>query len=391
MRVHRAGSSLAFGLLTLAGCASGGAPAATARPDVRWEPVILWEGDAGFETVKSGRPDASDPNLQVVGVDQAGHVVLAGYDGVTPRSRVIYDHGAELTGLAIDDVDPAVPGQEVYVGGYESGDGREGKGGAVMQVVVGPSGATTRKVFVPGNYVHSIAVAPPAAPGAPRRLVVSTYAGEVFVVTPAAGDGLWPSQVVYRDPPIGNLVPKDPRPRIKDVAMLADPSGRPAYELIAVSAGGSAVYADLDRPGITRDLINEEGGFARITAVPDGSAYACAYWGGVFHFVRDGAGGFRADVLTRDGKDSGLRGIVLGRFPLPADAGGGVAEMAIFGYHALVRMLVPRNGTYDMVTVFKDVERGHSLVAADMVPGNDADELVVTGYSKRLTLLVPRP
>ena len=172
--------------------------------------------------------------------------------------------------------------------------------------------------------------------------------------------------------------------------MLRDPSGRPAHELIAVYAGTRAVYADLDRPGFSKDLVEEEGGFARVTADPDGGAYAVAYWGAVLHFVRDGAGGFRADVLTRDGKDSGLRGIVLGRFPLPSDAGGGVASMSVFGFHALVRMLVPRNGTYDMVTVFKDIARGHSQVAADLVPGNDADEIVVAGYSKRLTLLVAR-
>jgi hypothetical protein len=42
------------------------------------------------------------------------------------------------------------------------------------------------------------------------------------------------------------------------------------------------------------------------------------------------------------------------------------------------------------VTLLRDIERGHSLVAADLVPGDDADELVLGGYSKRITVLVAR-
>lgn len=120
-------------------------------------------------------------------------------------------------------------------------------------------------------------------------------------------------------------------------------------------------------------------------------AYACGYWGRVQHFVRDAASpaGWHFDVIAQEGKDSGLRGIVVGRFPLPGTRGGD-APLALFGFHALCRLLVPSEGVHDPVTVFRDIGRGHTQVAADLVPGNEAEELVVAGYSKRITVLVPR-
>lgn len=370
--------ALAVAALGLVGCASMN------RSAVRWEPVVAYEGGAAFERLRVGRPDASDPSLQVVGVDQAGDVVHVHYDGGEPRARVLYRHGAELTGLVIADVDASVPGEEIYAGGYAKGDGREGTGGAVLQIVLTTDGTRVRRVFECGAYVHAIECLEPSAPGEPRRLLVGTYAGEVHLVTPAAGDAPWTSRLLYRDP-----ASADPEvPKIKDIGLLADPAGRAPHEALVVMKMGRAVLLDVEHPETAHLVHQETGGLARVTPDDAGGAYVVGYFGRVMHFVRDGAG-FRIDVLDQEGTDSGLRGFARGRFPLPG-AGGGAAPFAIFGFHRLCRALVLREDVWDPVTLYRDTERGHTLIAADLVPGNDADELVMSGYSKRITVLVAR-
>jgi hypothetical protein len=367
--------------LTVAAFLLSGACASRTPCDVRWDPVVAYEGDAAFERIRAGRPDASDPNLQLVGVDQAGVTVLVRMDGDRPRSEVIYRHGCELTGLAIADVDPSVPGEEIYVGGYAAGTGREGTGGAVVQIAITPDGPRTRRVFEGTSYVHSIEAVLPQKAGDPVRLLVTNYAGELHVSTPAAGEGTWPSSCVFRDTGTTDVEAL----KIKDAAFLRDPAGRTPHEVLVVSKTGRTHLVDLDRPAAGKMIHFEEGGLARVEADPAGGAYVCGYYGRAMHFQRDGEG-FRVVPLDHEGKESGLRGFVPGRFPVP----GGEGTFAVFGFHKLCRVLTPRNGAYDTTTIYADTERGHTLLAADVVPGNDADELVLGGYSKRITILVAR-
>ena len=371
--------------LIASGCAAP--PHAPPARTVRWDPVVVWEGDAAFERVKIGRPDASDPLPQIVGLDQAGRMVLVHWNGGhSPRAEVVYENHSEMTGLAIADVDPSVTGQEIYAGAYEPG--KDEVGGAVLQVSVDHGRASARQIFSPGAYVHSIEVVPPATPGAAPQLVVGTYAGEIYVLSPSKGVGPWSSRLVYRDPPIKDPQPKDQRPRIKDMALLRDPNGRPPHEVFAVFAGGRAIAVDLDLPESAVIVAEESGGWGRTCADEGTGAYACGYSGRVVHFRRDAAGAFTSEVLDQEGIDSGLRGVVTGRFPLPG-CGGEVAPIAIFGFHAHCRALMPRRGAWDPVTLYTDIGRGHTLVAADLVPGDDADELVISGYSKHIAVLVP--
>ncbi len=352
--------------------------ATTPRGDVvRWEAVEVWRGDAAFERVKVGRPDASDPRPQIVGVDQGGHVVLVHWtDGGPPRGEVLYTHPSELTGLYVGDVDPSVPGEEIYAGGNVSGE----EGGAVTQVVVTPQGPRARRVWTGTGYVHAITRIPGDAP----RLLVTTYTGELHVISPVSGEGPWDDRMIFRDPEAGS---KDvERPKIKDAGFLVDPTGRAPHEALVVWKTGRALLIDLDRPDSARFVHDEDGGLSRVSPDPDGGAYVTGYKGRVLHFVRDGTG-LRVECIDQEFTDSGLRGVVQGRFPLPQ---GGVAPLAIFGFHRLCRALSQREGAWDATTLFRDVERGHTIEPADLVPGNDADELVLSGYSSRIVVLVAR-
>lgn len=363
----------------LLACAALLASRAPLHAGATWDAVEVWKGKDAFERIRVGRPDAQDPKLQIVAVDQGGNVVLVHYDGGEARAAVVYQHPSELTGLVVADVDPSVPGEEIYVGGAVRGE----DGGTVTQIVITPQGTSARRLWIGSAYVHSIERIDPGAHGEPPRLLVSTYAGEIHVLTPAPGEQPWPDRLLHREAP----GPDVETPKIKDAAFLRDAAGGPRHEALVAFKTGRALLIDIDRPEQARFVHDEPGGLSRVTADQDGGAYVTGYHGRVLHFLRT-LDGFRIEAMAHEGSDSGLRGLVLGRFPLPQ---GGVAPMAIFGFHGLCRALTPRLGAWDTTTLFRDLDRGHTIEAADLVAGNDADELIVSGYSKRIAVLVARP
>ena len=356
----------------LAGCAS------TASSSIRWEPILAWQGESPIERLKAGRPDASDPAMQVVSVDQGGTVALVHFEGEKPRAEILLKNDGGLTGLCIADIDPSIPGEEIYAGGgheMAAWPPKPGDGGVVLQIVPGPGGPRVRRIFEGEAYVHAM-----DRYGA-GQLLVTDYVGRVFLLTPAPGDGPWPSKLLYSDPPS-----KDPEvPKIKDIAVLRDPSGAAAHEALVVMKTGRAVYIDIDRPEGARLVHEEPGGLSRAEANADGGAFVTGYTGRVLRFVRDGLG-FRVDPIHLEGPDSGLRGVVQGRFPVAA----GDAPLAIFGYMQVCRVLTPTFGAWDAVSIFRDDGKGHALLAADLFPGNDADELVLAGFGNRITVLTVR-
>jgi hypothetical protein len=344
---------------------------------VRWEATEIWKGDSAFERVKVGRPDASDPAPQIVGVDQGGHCVLVHWtDGAPPRGEVVFSNPSELTGLYVGDADPSVPGEEIYAGGAVKGD----EGGTVTQIAITPDGPRTRRVWTGTGYVHSIT----RVPGDAIRLLVTTYKGELHLLSPAPGEGPWDDRLLFTDPDTAS--PDVERPKMKDAGFLVDPSGRTPHEALVVWKTGRTLLIDVDRPETARFVHDEDGGLSRVCPDDAGGAFITGYKGRVLHFVRDGAG-FRVDCIDQEFTDSGLRGVVRGRFPLPQ---GGDAPLAIFGFHRLCRALSPRLGAWDTTTLFRDVERGHAIEPAELVPDNDADELVLAGYSQRIVVLVAR-
>lgn len=369
---------IAIGLASA--CTSG----ESARAGVRWEATTLWTGQGSFERLRVGRADVGHA---IVGVDQRGDVTLVRLHGDDARGQVVHAHGAELTGLAFGDVDPRVAGDEIYAGG----DARDGGGGVVLQLAREGDGWRARTVVDAGSYVHTIEVLEPedgASAGELRRLVIGTYAGEVRLLSPNGppnSGGTWTEEVVWRDAPGG-----EPQThQIKDIALLRGGAARRAA--LVVFRGGRALHLDLEHPADARVVHEEPGGLSRCLADGDGGAYAIGYTGRVLHLKRARAG-FDVEVVCDEGAESGLRGIVAGRFPLS----GGEATLAVFGYHALVRALVPpastwsSGGAWEASTLFRDDAKGHALAAAELVPGNDADELLIAGQGKRIVLLVAR-
>lgn len=354
------------------------APAPAAR-GVRWSAVQLWQGSASVQRVKAGDADPDQPGLEIVGVDEAGGVIVAWPQAAPPASREVYRHPGRLTGLAVADVDPSVPGSEIYAGGFRTGT----EGGAVVQVVLTPEGVRHRVVYAGPHFVHAVERLEPAPGGAVPRLLVTDYDGAAFVLTPAPGAGPWPQVEAYREPPEVGFEDR----KVKDAAVLQAARGGAGAGVFLAFKGGRGVWLDPDQPGSGRLVHEEPGGMGRVVADAEGGVLLCGYAGRVVHLVRAGEGFAAAVLFTETVGEGGLRGIGRGRLPLPD---GGEAELAIFGYSKVCRLLTRSGGAFHGPVVYEDVERGHGLAVADLVPGNQADEVVLCGYANRITLLVPR-
>lgn len=365
------------GAAAVLACSTAPRRGAATVAGVSWRATVAYEGESPFERIRAVRWEAEDPLPQAVGVDQGGDVVIVRMRNGAPVAERIYRHGCELTGLVAADVDPAVPGAELYVGGFAAGKGREGTGGAVVQLIRDGSAYRARRVYEGDGYVHAIE----ALPGLGAGLLVGDYAGRVATLTPTAA-GPWTLRALHVE------VDTDPEVvKVKDLALIAPRGGGAPTEAFAAYKKGRGVLVDLTGSAPARRLLDETGGLSRAAPDGDGGFYVTGYYGRVLRFVREDAGAaaeFRRLELHDEGEASGLRGIVLGRFPTPD---GDVAPYAIHGFMRTVRLLRPAFGAYDALSIFRDVERGHALEAADWVPGNDADEIFVGGYSERMTLL----
>jgi hypothetical protein len=367
-------------LLALIACLCAGCAAAPCH-DVEWKPIVAFQGKKPIERIRVGRPDPSDPNLQAVSVDQNGDVALMHFKDGQPSSEIVYANGAELTGLVIGDVDRSVPSEQIYAGGWlRNAEGKETTG-AIYQIVVQPGAkARVHQIFACPVYVHSIERVPLQSPTDIPKLLVSTYDGKIHLLTPTSGNGPWDDRVLFTVPPTS-----DPEAvKAKDAVFVKDPTGRAPHEALVAYKAGHLYSIDLDHPEAARLILEEPGGLSRLTPDAGTGAYLTGYFGRLMHFRREGTE-WKYDVLDSEGVDSGLRGAVLGNFPVTSDT---TAHMAVWGFHKKCRLLVPRLGVLDPVTIFVDVDKGHTLEVADLVPGNGADELLVGGFSNAVKMLV---
>lgn len=90
---------------------------------------------------------------------------------------------------------------------------------------------------------------------------------------------------------------------------------------------------------------------------------------------------FTAEVIYRG--PQGLRGIAAGRFDALPDS----ETIAVFGYSKNVDLLVRFPDGWRRETVFTDVDRGHWLARGEVDGRNTTEELILSGYGKRVVLL----
>lgn len=337
--------------------------------------LVVDNGAVGVWTVEPLDVFAQNACPEIVGLDDRGRcLVLVPYSGKwTPLSTIA--DGTWLGGLVQGDVDPRIPGSEVYTGAQS---------GNVYQVVAYREARldNRRIVSIPGHEIHTLAIAEldPARSG--LELVAFTSPGGLWLLTPRA-DGLDGFTAELLDPIAG---------RVRDAHRLVGEGPEGTDALATVSRLGQLALLRFEAGRPTWEIVHERtmglGRVARRGGEGPLVLYSCADDGLVLRHER-GPGGAWTHEIAYAGPQ-GMRGIAWGRF----DADPSRETVAVFGYSAEVELLTrPADGIgpWDVRTIFTDRDKGHWLAAGEFDGRNSTDELIASGYGGRIVLLSRPP
>jgi hypothetical protein len=340
-----------------------------------WTASLVHSADVGVWTVEAAKVFPLYGAPEVIGLDDRGRcTVLWSYSGKwTPRQTV--EDGGWLGALAVADVDPRLPGDEIYTGGLR---------GRLYRLAVDEDLAFDAEVIArfPGEELHTAVAGDldPECDGA--ELLVFTGRGQVHRLRPTgAADGGFE---VMRLPDLTG--------RVRQAAILLDAEGRPTPTIVGVTRSGQLLLMRLlgDRLE-ARVLAAEPMGLGRLSQAPTDAGRPRVLWvtrddGLVLRFSEDADGEWTREAVYAG--PQGPRGIVAGRF----DADPEVETVAVFGYGRRVQLLSRKPGDeWRVQTVFEDEDKGHWLARAELDGRNGTDELLASGYSGRIVLLARPP
>lgn len=337
-----------------------------------WNAERIHKSDGGVWYARIDKVvDSFGANEVIVGDDKGRLLLLSVYSGQWTAHHVVCD-GQWLAPTCSSDVDPRVPGRELYAAG---------KSGSVHRVVLVPEPfarfrLASREIgHAAGEEFHAV-VAADLEPGGPAELLAFGISGACFQLVAEATGEAFSMRLVATLPG-----------RVRDVVVEPGAHGAPA-RLYAVARSGDWLRLQLHDGRLHQEVLrHEDCGLGRIAMAKQ--------WPGVFYLTRDDGLVLRLR-LEADGRivrepifagGQGLRGVAAGRFF--AD---GREAIAVYGYDRTVR-LVSRvdGGAWQAETVFVSAQRGHWLAVGELDGRNGTDELVATGFDGDVVLLARPP
>jgi hypothetical protein len=332
--------------------------------------LVLDNSGVGVWTVKSFPvfPRLACP--EVVGLDDRGRcLVLTNYSGKWAALETLQE-GVWLGGLEHGDLDPRIPGSELYTGSQL---------GNVYQVITHPEGHIEHRRIgrIEGRAVNTIVAGElDAAPGA--EIVIFTWPGGLYVLRP---DG-------PRDWSIEHL--GDVPGRIRDAVILPGDGAVP--EMATVSRNGRIELLSLTADGPRwRRIYEAPMGLGRIAMRPSRSAaplvlYATHDDGRILRLTRGAGEKWQVETIYLG--PQGPRGIAAGRFTADPDT----ESVAIYGYSGRVELLTRKgDAPWKVETLFQDPDKGHWIAVCEVDGRNATDELVASGFGGRIVLLARPP
>jgi peptide/nickel transport system substrate-binding protein len=350
-----------------------------------WNATLLHQGEAGVWCVKALTVFPQYGCPEVVGLDDKGRLlVFTSYSGKWTPAESVKD-GTWLGGIAQVDLDPTVPGTELYTGG---------NGGNLYRVITRnePRGASRLESLeighIPADDVHTMVGGEllPSRPGS--ELLAFTGSGKLYAIEhrgAAEEDGA----AAFALRRLAELPG-----RVRDAVILPARAGEAPW-IACVSRSQEIFLVRLTTTGLEQRPISSEGmGTGRIALRtrdprrPDEPfvLYATRDEGVILRFEGTPESGWKREIIYAG--PQGPRGIAAGRF----DADPAVETVAIFGYSKQVELLARKGeGAWTAETIYDDAEQGHWITAAELDGRNATDELVCSGFGGRISLLARKP
>jgi hypothetical protein len=347
------------------------APLPSESPD--WHATLVLDNEGvGVWTVDAFQVFEQYASPEVVGLDDLGRCnVMVSYSGKwTPLRRV--GDGKWLGGLAHGDVDPRVPGAELYAGGQL---------GNLYQLRPYSHGALDARLIghFPGLELHTLVGGEldPRTPG--PELLVFTRPGALYRVRVSEESGEFESVLLQQL-----------AGRVRDALVLPG-HDEGSSEVATVSRAGKLELLRIGKRGPEWRVLHEGPmGQGRLALRESGPGeprvlYSTLDDGRLLRHEEQGSGAWRTETIYAG--PQGPRGVAAGRFdPDPA-----VETVAVFGYSRKVQLLSRREGAWQVETLFVDLDKGHWLAAAELDGRNSTRELIGSGYGGRVFMLSRLP
>jgi hypothetical protein len=343
--------------------------------------LVLDQGKVGIWTVGALKVFPQYGSPEIVGLDDLGRChVLWSYSGKWTPVTIDADVGW-LGGLAQGDVDPRVPGRELYVGS---------RNGNVFEVVSYPdAGLDYRRIAnLERREVHTLVAADVSPEPAGDELLAFTSPPALFLLVPRS-DGLDGYREIGRWDLLG---------RIRDALVLPRSDGGPpviatasrsgAVELLRFdpegSAEGSAMGSDWGPRWTTIHQVAMGRGRLAMRPTRAGAPlvlYSTADDGTIWRHEQGPGESWKSELIFAG--PEGPRGVAAGRF----DADPEMETVVVFGYDRQVHLLRREPTGWSAETIFEDRDKGHWIAAAELDGRNATDEIVCSGYGGRIVLL----
>lgn len=317
---------------------------------------------------------------EAIFADDDGRVtVLSVYSGKWTERSVNPD-GRWLAPSRPADVDPRVPGKEIYAAGAA---------GNVHRIVISEPHPNRYQLdsveiaHVADEEFHCIVAADlnPDQPG--DELLVFGLSGNVYRLAPDLRDGD-PGSSIFTLTRVATLPG-----RVRDAVSI--PAEADAPRLVGVSRSGHLLAMRLTQAGLDHEsLTREPMGLGRIAWQAPiegrGEAFFVTRDDGVVLRFEARPDGLQREVIFAG--PQGPRGIAVGRF----DADPSCESVAVFGYSRAVQMLTRRGDEpWRAQTIYTDADQGHWLTVGEVDGRNGTDELIATGFGGQVILLARPP
>lgn len=342
----------------LAGCSNGqpgseaaASPAGAPAPAAGWRSAVLLDTGSKLSGVAVGDllPDAPGNELVVVGTDHKMH--LCYFDGQAWKQTVIGSTPGEMIQVAAGDVDPTRPGDEIVAVGVETGNEDDpGAKGAAVYVYRNGDEWKAEQVFQDSALLHGVCIKS-------SGVWVAGFSGKIHLLGRQA-KAPWPAHSATLTGP--------------GKSIAATPGG-----VVVACKDGSVAAVSLS--GVvgpvpaTRD--KRDGGRARIAAA--GNHVLVADDDGTLTLLTGESG--PGEVLFK--AEQNLRGAVLADLD-PAVQG---LEAATAGYDGTIRVFTGGAGHWSGGVVARDTDRFHHL-ASGVLPGWPGTVLIGVNYSGKVTV-----